>query len=124
MQLEAPASEYKPASQLTHVAAEIAPIADEKVPAAHKVQLEAPAAGEKEPGAQLTHVVADVAPRADDEEPAAHAVQLDAFADEKVPSTQAEQEGATPPVHDHTPVSLLRLKLVGGPAEPATQLKA
>ena len=42
-QLEAPKDEEVPAAQLVHVAFEVAPIADETVPAGHAVQLEAPA---------------------------------------------------------------------------------
>ena len=49
VQLGAPAEEYKPGAQLTHVAAEVAPIAYEEVPAA-----------------QLVHVAFEVAPAADE----------------------------------------------------------
>ncbi len=45
-QYKAPDSEKEPAAQLTHVEKKAAPTADEEVPAAHNVQLEAPAEGE------------------------------------------------------------------------------
>ncbi len=116
MQLATLEFEKKPAAHAVQLDAPT----DEKVPAAQLMHAAADAAGENEPAAQVVQLEAP----ADEKVPAAHAVQLDApEADEKVPAAQATQEGVTPVVHAHTPVALLRLRLLGAPKKPAEQLK-
>ena len=89
-QTEAPAAEYQPAAQLAQAEATLAPTAEENlpagqgrhciasdayVPAAQKVQTEAPLA-EYLPAAQLAQVEATLAPTADDHRPGTEATCL------------------------------------------------
>ena len=53
------AAEKEPATQTAHAAADLAPVAVEKKPAAHGVQVDWAAAAQ-EPGAQAAQVVAPV----------------------------------------------------------------
>ena len=99
---------------------------DLNVPAAHAEHVAAAVdedpSGPKLPAAQGVPEHTE-APVADEKVPAAHWEQLEAPANEKLPAAQGAQDGVTPPAQAHTPVVALRLKVPGGPAEPAAQLK-
>ena len=60
-----------PAAHVTQIDESVAPVADDDVPAAQLVQLEAPAA-EYVPAAQLVQAAELVAPVLEDDVPAAH----------------------------------------------------
>ena len=89
MQLDAPAADQEPAAQLTHAVAEVAPVAADAVPAAHGVQLDAPAA---------------------DQEPAAHRVQLESLAVAHEPAThESEACSVKPPMPPPSPLKSAQL---------------
>jgi hypothetical protein len=90
------AAEAKPAAQGVHVAAELAPVADEKVPAPHCVHEELPADAEYVPTPQLRHAAGAFAPALALKVPAAHGTQVAAdaapMAVEYVPGGQRVQD--------------------------------
>ncbi len=65
-----------PALHATHVADEVAPVADDAVPALHCMQLDAPA-NDHVPCPHVVHVPAVVAPTAADAVPALHVLHVD-----------------------------------------------
>ena len=74
----APAGENIPATQLWHVAIDVAATTEENVPAEHKEHDDDPAT-EYVPTLQFKHVCVDKAPETDDHVPALHKKQLAAL---------------------------------------------
>src|SRR5262245_26074282 len=91
VQLDAPAAAQVPAPHKLQTPGDVAPVADDDVPAAHCVQLEDPAVVEYEPAAQFVQVAIDVASTAFDEVPARQSVQNPEATADQVPAPQLEQ---------------------------------